>query len=145
MKKFLSTFKRKLNSKNQGSMMDMVGTSLCILFILVVVITSIHFYKLLEVKRHLNDYARDYILILEEHGELTADEVSDLITRMNELGFNNVSVTYNGDNSLSRHGEEVSIDIVIVTNPTELRISKVYDFILDNYTFSVHRASTAKH
>ena len=130
--------------KRQGNAGDIIGTSLCLLTILIVLITTVHFIKILECKRMINNQAREYLLILEEKGQLTTTEVGNLTSSINDMGFSNVTVTYNGTNTRVNYGQQVSISVVVNATWRELGLSKVYGFIKDNYVIAVKLYSTAK-
>lgn len=136
-----------ITKKRKGNVADLIGTAICLLFLLVVVLSSVHFYKILEVKREISVITRGYSLLLEEHGELTTTEVTEMKNRISALsdsGFSNITVTYNDTNTKRNHGQEVSLLVEVVATRKELGLSKVYDYIKDSYTFKERLYSTSK-
>jgi hypothetical protein len=138
----IKAFVRK--RENGNAVGDIVGSAICLMAILGVMIVSLHFLKILEAKRQVNILARDYLLVLEEQGELTSANQSQLQSRLNAMGFSHVTITYNGSNTKKNHGEEVSIEISISATPAELGISPIWGLISSTYTLHSKMYSTSK-
>lgn len=110
------TKKKKDLGKSQGNFADILGTSLCLFFMLVVLITVVRFYRMLELKRQVDSLARDYILTLEEKGELTSSDLAQLNDTLSKAGFYNCEIVFNETNVKVNHGKEVSLKITVHTN-----------------------------
>ena len=133
----------KKNTARDGNMADLIGTAICLLFILVIVITSVHFYKMLVVKRNIDNVARGYLLTMEEQGELTDSDISNLKTEIGQMGFSDIEVN-NNNGVKSDHGERIVLGVTVRATRQELGLSKVYDYIKDTYTFETTLYSTSK-
>lgn len=135
-----------MKKKHDGNLGDLLATATCLLVLLMVFITSVHFIKIMECKRYVNNYARDYLLILEEEGTLTNAQVGNLKKQIADMGFSesNITVVFNENNTKVGYGKEVSLEISVTADWQELGLSKVYDFIGDNYVFSTKLYSTSK-
>jgi hypothetical protein len=57
--------------KHKGNLADMLGTGLCIIVLLTILMAMVHYMQVLYVKRDVANIGREYLLILEEKGELT--------------------------------------------------------------------------
>lgn len=147
MKFFKRTFgrmKKNFIREREGNAGDILATSICLLTLLVVLITTVHYVKIMELKRIINNYAREYVLILEENGELTSTEVQELKSKITSLGFSHVDIAYNDTNTKVDYGKQVSLYVGVTASYQELGLSKVYSYIKDTYDVSIKLFSTSK-
>lgn len=142
--------KKFLKQRKQGNIADIIGTSICLLALVIVFMSFVHFCTLIEYKRQLNEVARDYLLKIETTGTLTAQEVNDLQLAVNNLrpdpskGTYVVTTTFNGTNTAARYGEDVSINIQVQASYDAMGLTKMYGFIKDEYVFEANYYSTSK-
>lgn len=117
-----------VKSKSRGDVGDIIGSALCIFFFLAIFSVSVHYVKILTAKQNVDALAREYILIEEQEGFLTATDISDIQSSLNNMGFSNYTISCNGFGyPKANYGEKVNIDIVVNTNPHELQISNLFN------------------
>lgn len=152
----LNLFKKP--REKEGSMEDILATSVVLFVILFVVISMFHFITIMEVKRNVDAYARDYILILEENGTLKTSQVTSLknsvasigtVSGVNRFQKDNVEVVFNAcdDGTVNQkqdYGEEVNLTVILHTNYKELGLTKIDGIIQENYDIAVSVYSTSK-
>lgn len=141
--------KKLLKNKRNGNIADIIGTAICLLSLMIVFISFVHFCAIIEYKRQLNDIARDYLLKVETTGELTVDEMNQLTLDINDIRPENVgtyvvTVNFNGDNTPARYGEDVSVSVNVVASYDALGLTQFYGMIKDSYEFSANYESTSK-
>ena len=130
--------------KNKGSVDGFITTGIMMLMLLIVLLVSVHFVKILTIKRELNQIGRDYLLRLEENGTLTTEEQNALKDELARHNITTYALTYNKDNTRKVFGEQVSIEINMEATPEELGLSKVYSYIKDKIKFRVYYSSMMK-
>lgn len=139
--------KKILQKKHKGNGFgDILATSVCLLFIIIVIIAGTHFFKLMEIKKNINTEIRAGLLILEQKGELSEDNINNIKESISKLGFSegNVIVKYNKDNKRADYGEEVSITIEAKASNKELRISNIFGLLNDEYKYNITLHSISK-
>lgn len=136
-----------LLKKSKGSGIgDILATCLCLLVIMTIIITGVYFFKLMEIKKDINSEARAGILILEQSGKLTNENIDNIKSSISKLGFkkNSIKITYNNDNTVAGYGEEVTIVIEAVASNEELGIPKILSFFKKEHTIKTELYSIAK-
>ena len=143
-KRIKTASKNWLLSTNKGNIGDILGTSICLFFFIAIFILAVHFVRILDVKRTVDAKARQYLLILEEKGELDTTDLNDLATDFDNMGFHNYTVTYNDTNVKKQYGERVSIEIVVNASIEELGISHIFNLFADEMPFASRLESISK-
>ena len=125
---------------------DILGSLICIVAMITVIIIGVYFFRLLEIKKDVNAQARSAMLILEQQGELTSDDVNNIKSLIMKLGFDesNITVTFNGDNTKAEYGEEVSIYVKATATYEELGISKIFGIFASEYSPTAKLYSISK-
>ncbi|WP_027431977.1 DUF4320 family protein [Lachnospira multipara] len=126
---------------------DMLGTLVCIVALMLIVVSMVYFFKILEVKRNINTYARSSLLVLEQQGSLNETDIEEISNKLTNLGIdrNNIVITYNNDNTTAQYGEEVIITIEVNATYEELGLSPyVSELIGKNFKYKTEYASISK-
>lgn len=133
--------------KHKGNLADMLGTGLCIIVLLTILMAMVHYMQVLYVKRDVANIGREYLLILEEKGELTPADIQNCKDKIESMGFHTYTITYNGDNHKKIYGQEVSIDIVITASRQEMKLTALVlpGLSQSSYTLTSKLYSIAKH
>ena len=139
--------KKLLLRKSKGNMGDILGTTFCLFLILITLWASIQFIQLMMIRRSVDDVGREFILLLEQKGELDSADRAKLDTRIRELFPNNpdIAVTYNETNVKKGYGQEVSLEIRVTVGASDLDIMRMGGVFKETYTFTTKQYSTAKH
>ena len=136
-----------LIKKHKGNLGDILGTGMCLVVLLIVLMAMVHYMQVLYVKRDVANIGREYLLILEEQGELTAADIDSCKNKIESMGFHTYTITFNGDNHKKNYGQEVSIDIQITANRQEMRLSNLVipGLSQTSYNLTSRLYSIAKH
>ncbi len=137
-------FKRTHKGSGFG---DLLGTMVCIVALMVVLISMVHFYKVLEIKRNINSYARSSLLTLEQEGELSQDDIDEITQKLVKIGFNSsdIKITYNNDNSAATYGKEVTISVEVKATYKELGFSAYFSRIIgETFNYKTTYTSISK-
>ena len=139
--------RRLLLSRHEGNIADILGTSLCLIILLTVLLTTIQYMRILNIKRAVENTGREYLLYLEEQGELKSNQLTDLRTKLTGMGFadSSIEVTYNENNTRKGYAQEVSLQIHINATRHEMGLSPVAGFVRDRYVINCRLCSIAKH
>lgn len=130
--------------KRNGNIGDILGTSICIFFFLTIFIISVHFIKLLDVKRNVDALTRQYLLVLEEQGELSTSDIAALRESIEKMGFSTYSIRYNETNVKQSYGKKVSMEVLIEASIEELGISNLFSLFTDMIPFASRLESVSK-
>lgn len=133
--------------KSKGNAGDILGTGFCLTLILIVLWAGIQYMQLLMIKRDVENVGREFVLLLEQNGELTDENKEKLDTRISGIfpSSQSITYTYNEDNTKRGYGEEVSLYLKIVVSSSDLRLRSVNAIFKNSYTFETKQYSTAKH
>lgn len=132
--------------KHKGNIGDILGTTLCLVCLMTVLVVSIQYTQLMELQRSVERIGRTAILLLEEQGELTASDKALLTSKVNaEIPDASVSITYNTSNRKVGYGEYVSFDMVVTCSADSLKLAGANGIFKDTYTFKTSQTSIAKH
>lgn len=137
-------------NKRHGNIADIMGTSICLMFLVVIFMSFVRFCSLIEYKRQLNEVARDYLLKIETTGKLSDQELTDLENEILDIrpnkdkGTYTYTITFNEDNHPAQYGENVSINIIVNASYDAMNLQKMYEWIKDEYVFEANYYSTSK-
>ncbi len=139
--------KKLLLRKSKGDLGDILGTTLCLFLILMTLWASIQFIQLMMIRRSVDNVGREFVLLLEQQGELTSADMAKVTERVKEIFPDNpsIAVTYNETNTKKGYGEEVSFELVVTVNASDLDIASISGVFKDTYVFRTKQYSTAKH
>ncbi len=79
--------------KQKGNIEDLIGTGLCILAMVTVMMTFIHFVDLIHQKESVVQMSRRYILDMETVGYLTDASRTKLVDELEHLGVDEIDLT----------------------------------------------------
>jgi len=144
----MKSLKKLFTKKRDGNFGDILGTALCIVLLLTIMLALIQYMQLLYVKRDIDNIGREYLLLLEQQGELTPTDVANCKQKLQDMGFLTSPITIdfnNHTNTKVNYAQEVSIYIEIQALATEMRVNSAIPGFRSTYTFHTELYSIAKH
>lgn len=130
-----------LLKKREGSVADFIGVLLFLVFMIVILSSSLNSYKVMLLKNKTDAEARKYLLVLEQKGELVEQNVTKIEKELRELGLSNIVVTFNEGLGKRAYGAEVSICIDADGKPKDIGL--IQSAAAWNKTFHFHAELTS--
>ncbi|MCD7835113.1 MAG: hypothetical protein LUG83_00325 [Lachnospiraceae bacterium] len=134
MKNIIKKLKKSINGaaalKSAGGIGELAATGICIMAMTVIVVSYFGCIELVLQKTKVGQLAREYILRMETVGYLTADDQTNLLRELEEIGVTGGEL---GDTTTqpAGYGQRIVLDI-----SGKLR---------GEYEFNERRVSTAKY
>ncbi|MCR5431052.1 MAG: hypothetical protein K6E95_00675 [Lachnospiraceae bacterium] len=137
---------RLLYRKYKGSIGDILGTAMCMVLLMTILVVTIQYTQILSLSRSVERIGRTAILLLEEQGELTSSDRTLITNKIREQFPNAViDIRYNGTNRKVGYGEYVNFDLTVTCDSADLDISGIDGLFGDVQTFHTSQDSIAKH
>ena len=139
--------KKILKKKHKGSGFgDVLATCICLVLIMTVIMAGTYFFKLMEIKKNINAEVRAGMLILEQNGELTDENINGIKASLVDMGFNvnNINISFNEGNNKAAYGEEVQITVEATATYKELGISRMSGLLKSEYKYKTTLHSISK-
>lgn len=138
---------KKYMKKRKGSIVDVLPPLMIILTSMIIIIGFLCLLKVISIKDNVRQVAREYILVMETTGYLSADKQVELKQKLDSMSV--VDVDLSGTSTVNvGYGNPIYLSISCSIPGEEINTSgnDLFSFFLDNTSFpiSIRLMSTAK-
>ncbi len=133
-----------LRKKRKGNVAEFIAVFLFLMFMIVILSSCLNIYKVMLIKSKTDAEARKYLLVLEQKGELTEQNIKSIEADLKKYGLKNITVTFNLGLGKKTYGADVSIIIDADGIPADIGLIQSNKAWKKTFHFHAEQSSISK-